>query len=600
MFWPFSHSYPERRVVDVDRKSFDYVIVGGGTAACALASRLSEDLNVSVLLISKGKIQDDWISSIPIVGGARENQGSNIDTLWSETDDRWDGIKARIFTSQSLGGASNINGLMYTRGSPGNYNKWAALGNDEWSFEKCEPYFKKLENAHSQAEAPYRGHSDEAPLRYCMVVTDLRHSIELAASHLNLPVRHDANNPKAPSEGLFTVEHMIDKSGYRHSSYAAYLPKSLALERKERLTICGGAVATRLQLSQDGTRVTGVYLLDHLNQKAGKECLVQANREVIICCGTLFTPQLLMLSGIGPREKLKDHKINCVQDLPGVGANLHDHVAFAITFEVRLIDSYLRMLNPFTAIWLFLVYLVTKTGILSTSGGRLCAWIQSKNIDEATMTVKSQGNAFGENHDREDAALPENLPDLELLFFNAAFDYQAGKGYCGFQVALVQPFSEGRIELASSDPLALPKYHYQYITDPRDWAVARKGARFAMNYVEALRKTDYPFNCVWHLAPGATTGTVKGSWTDVSDEEIDAYIKKRMRNFYHPTSTCRMAPVEDGGVVGQDLRVHGFTNLRIADASVFPSNTSAHTAAPIYMVAERCADFIKNYWARSN
>ncbi|OHW92266.1 choline dehydrogenase [Colletotrichum incanum] len=562
MVWPFTRSYPERKATDVDGKAFDYVIVGGGTAACVLASRLSEDPDITVLVICKGRVRDTWINRIPI----------------------------------ALGGATRVNGLMLTRGAPGNYNQWAALGNDQWSWDDCEPYFKKIEDAACYPDAFHRGHDGPLQFRQNPMLFAIDAYIQKAAGDMNLPVRDDANDPSAPAMGLFTIDCMIDKFGYRHSALSAYLPKSKVLERETRLTLCTGVVATRLKTSADGTEATGVYILDHLDKRPGRECLVKANREVIVCCGTHLTPQFLMLSGIGPKEHLAKHKIPLVRDMPGVGADLQDHVAFSIAFQVRLVDSYIRMFNPLIGLWHFILFLLFKTGMLATSGARLCAWFRTDTVEESTMTVKHRGNAVDETHDNTNALRPENVPDVELLFVNAAYGFEKGKGYSAFQTTLVQPFSRGRIELASSDPLKHPKVFHHYITDARDWAAARRAARFSMNYVERFRQTNYPFNSTWHLAPGVKAGSVEGSWRDVTDEQIDAYIKEGLLNFYHATSTCRMALEEENGVVGQDLRVHGFKNLRIADASVFPKVTSAHTAAPVYMLAERCADFIKSDW----
>ncbi|KAK1634161.1 choline dehydrogenase [Colletotrichum phormii] len=548
MAWPFSRPYPERKAVDVDDKTFDFVIVG----ACAIASRLSEDPSTSVLVICKGK---------------------------SEPHEQWTGCKTRTFNTQALGGATRVNGLMLTRGAPGNYNQWAALGNDEWSWDKCEPYFKKIENAACHPDAPYRGHeeSHELPDR------PINSTIQKAAGDMNLPVEDDGNNPNAPAIGLFTTDVMIDKFGYRHSSLAAYLPKSTVHEREGRLTLCTGVVATKVQTNEDGTEATGVYILDHLDKSPARQCFVKAKREVIICCGTHFTPQLLMLSGIGPKEHLAKHNISLVRDMPGVGADLQDHITFGIAFRTRLVDSYLRLFSPLIGIWHFILFLLFKTGLLVTSGTRLCAWSHTSTIDETTMTVSHHGNDIDEKHDNTDALKPENVPDIELLFTNASYDYEKGKGYCAFQTTLVQPFSRGRIELASSDPLAHPKVFHHYITDPRDWAAARKAARFSMNFVERFRKTEYPFNATWHLAPGVKAGTVEGGWRDVTDEQIDAYIRERLFNIYHATSTCRMGTVENNGVVGQDLKVHGFRNLRIADASVFPKVTECpHRGADLH------------------
>ncbi|TDZ16618.1 L-sorbose 1-dehydrogenase [Colletotrichum orbiculare MAFF 240422] len=594
MFWPFAAPYPQQKAAVVNAKTYDYIIVGGGTAACVLASRLSEDPTVTVLLISKGKVSDGWLHSIPLVGNARDGAGSDIDTLWSEPNDQWPKHKVRTFTSQSLGGATTVNGLMYTRAAPSLYNHWAALGNDQWSFEKCEPYFKKFENSHSRPGAPYRGHNGPVDITARPHLFAVDDYFEEAARDLNIPIGDDVNDPRAPAAGIFTVEAMITKLGSRHSAYTAFLPKSLVLDRRERLTICAGAIATRLQTNQDGTEATGVYILDHLTKSPGKECLVRAEREVIVSCGALFSPQLLMLSGIGPRQHIQEHKIPLLRDLPGVGI-VSDHVAFNMSFELRLVDSFLRMMNPFVAIWMLLVYIFAKTGMLATAGARLSVWLNSRTIDEETMTLKLSTDARG--HDDLDASLPENIPDIELLYANAAFDAERGKGYGMWQAVIAQPFSRGRVELASTDPLAPPKYFSQYITDERDWIVARKAARFTMNYIERFRQTKYPFNSVWHSGPGVKRGTVEGSWKDLSDAQVDAYIKEKLINHYHSTSSCRMAPQDDGGVVGQDLRVHGFRNLRVVDASVFPVISSHHPVATIYMIAERCADFIKNDWA---
>ncbi|KAF4811633.1 L-sorbose 1-dehydrogenase [Colletotrichum tropicale] len=237
-FLPLRDLCCEKHVVaDVAGKSCDYIIVGGGTAACVIASRLSEDPNVSVLVISKGKVKDDWLNSMPIVGNARENYGSDIDTIPSEPDEQWSGVPVRYFASQALGGASIHNGLQYTRGPPANYNHWATLGNNQWSFEKCEPYFKKLENASSQPRAPYRGHNGPIHIRQDPSLNSVDKYIEEAAKDMNLPVRNDINNPNAPPEALFEIEHMITKTGHRNSAQVGYLPKSLVLERQETLTI---------------------------------------------------------------------------------------------------------------------------------------------------------------------------------------------------------------------------------------------------------------------------------------------------------------------------------------------------------------------------
>ncbi|KAM0331267.1 hypothetical protein ACHAQA_002937 [Verticillium albo-atrum] len=592
MVWPFSPRYPERTVTDVDGKTFDYVVVGGGTAACVVASRLSEDPSVSVLVLSRGKIKDDWLSSIPLVSQGLQRNGPQVSVLDSEPDARWDGAPVHTYTSRALGGATRINGLMLTKGIPGNYDAWASCGNDQWTFKKCEPYFRKMENAslcHPGAEG--RGHAGRhSPLDVEQAIWDQ------TAEDVGLPIGGDLNDPNVPAMGIYNIDIMIDQEGRRLSSQLAYLPKSVATQRQAHLTICGGAVATKLEVAQDGNTVTGVYIVDGESKGTSRQCLVKAKREVIVCCGALFSPQVLMLSGIGPRKQLEKHSIPVVRDAPGVGANLKDHVSFGVAFEVLPSDSYIYLMRPLVAIWHFIMFSIFKTGFFSSVTTKQCIFIRSGAIDDATMQVVPFDD---EKNDNLDASRQENVPDIEYILCGHSLDeeFTKSKGYYGLYTTLAQPFSTGRIELASDDPLANPKMYHPFITDDRDWLVARKAARFAMHFIERFRTTGYPFETVWHRAPGLKAGTTEGSWRDATDEEIDAFVKKRIASTLHATSTCRMAKEAEGGVVGQDLKVHGFRNLRVADASVFPMILSAHTVAATYMVAERCADFVKSEWS---
>ncbi|KAL9941271.1 hypothetical protein ACHAO5_009164 [Verticillium nonalfalfae] len=553
MVWPFSPTYPEKTVADVDGKTFDYIVVGGGTAACVLAARLSEDPSVTVLVLSRGKIKDDWLSSIPLLSQGLQKDGPQVSVLYSEPDERWDGAQVHTYTSRALGGASRINGLMLTKGTPGSYDSWAACGNDKWSFK----------------------------------------DLTKTANDVGVPVGGDLNDPGGPAVGLFDVDIMIDEQARRLSSQLAYLPKAIAIKRQGHLTICGGAVATRLEVNPDGSEVTGVYVVDGESRRRPRRCFVKARREVIVCCGALFSPQVLMLSGIGPKPQLAKHNIPVIRDMPGVGANLKDHISFGVAFEVLPSDSWIYLLRPLVAIWSFLVFVIFKTGYFASITTQYCIFIRSGAIDDETMEVKHFDT---QKNSTLDAHRQENIPDIEYILCGHSMDedYDKQKGYYSLYATLLQPFSSGHIELASDDPLTNPKMYHPFVTDDRDWAVARKATRFAMHFIERFRTTGYPFEAVWHRAPGVRAGTTQGSWRDATDTEIDKFVKERIRSTLHATSTCRMAKEEEGGVVGQDLKVHGFRNLRVADASVFPRLPSAHTVAATYMVAERCADFVKS------
>ncbi|KAG7138736.1 L-sorbose 1-dehydrogenase like protein [Verticillium longisporum] len=597
MVWPFSPRYPEKTVADVDGKTFDYIIVGGGTAACALAARLSEDPSVTVLVLSRGKIKDNWLSSSPLLSQGPQKDGPQVSVLYSEPDERWDGAQVHTYTSRALGGASRINGLMLTRGTPGQYDSWAACGNDKWSFKECEPYFRKMENASlNHPGAPGRGQHGPLLLKHQKSLFTVEDYLTKTANDLGIPVGGDLNDPSGPAIGLFDVDLMIDEQARRVSSQLAYLPKPMVIQRQGHLTICGGAVATRLEVNQDGSEVTGVYFVDGESRRRPRQSFVKARREVIVCCGALFSPQVLMLSGIGPKPQLEKHNIPVIRDMPGVGANLKDHVSFGIAFEVLPSDSWIYLLRPLVAIWSFLVLVIFKTGYFASMTMQHCLFIRSGAIEDETMEVKHSDN---QKNSTLDAHRQENIPDIEYILCGHSMDdeYVKQKGYYSLYATLLQPFSSGRIELASDDPLTYPKMYHPFVTDDRDWVLARKATRFAMHFIERFRTTGYPFETVWHRAPGVRAGTTQGSWRDATDAEIDKFVKERIRSTLHVTSTCRMAKEEEGGVVGQDLKVHGFRNLRVADASVFPRLPSAHTVAATYMVAERCADFVKSAWS---
>ncbi|KAL2759295.1 hypothetical protein ACRALDRAFT_1047303 [Sodiomyces alcalophilus JCM 7366] len=538
MVWPFSSNYPERKARDIDEETFDYIVVGGGTAGCVLAARLSEEPSVRVLLLCRGTVGDTWFSRIPLINQAMQSDAPQVTALTSEPDERWAGPPVVSYTSGGLGGASRVNSLLLTRGAPANYDHWAELGNDQWSWRHCEPWYRKMENA---------------------------------------------------------------QDGHRLSAMEAYLPASLARERRGHLFVCTGVAATRVVIDQDTSSVTGVRIIDVEAKGTAREYLVKAKREVVVSCGALFTPQLLMLSGIGPRDELEVHGIPVVRHLPGVGANLSDHVAFGLSCEVKPSDSYIQLAKPWIFLWHLLLFVLFRTGLLASPPTKQCIWVRSDAIDDETMQVRAGGG--GENkHDNLDASRVENIPDIEYMMIATPFshDYSWRGGYAGLFATLARPFSRGRISLASDDPLALPKLHHPFITDPRDWAVARKAARFGIRLFERLRTKGYPSAMPWFNAPGMKRGSTEGGWRDASDDDIDSYIRKFLNASLHVTSSCRMADEADDGVVGQDLRVHGFRNLRVADASVFPALTSAHTVAPTFLVAERCADFIKKDWQQKS
>ncbi|KAK8098119.1 L-sorbose 1-dehydrogenase [Apiospora kogelbergensis] len=607
--WPFSPSYPERTLRDIAGQTFDYVIVGGGTAGCAIASRLSEDPSVRVLVLERGKVRDHWLSRIPLISGSllggaslfqlvqrlseqSERQGGS----GSDSDDNPDGNglvtakhrRADLRTAEALGGASRINQMLWTRGAPGIYNAWAEeLRHPDWSWEKVEPFFRKIEDAAEEEKSPsrrraYLGRGGPVHLRKHEPQFEMYHHVDKAAAALGLPIDNDVNDPDAPASGYFYLDSTIDKNGSRHSAYSAYLPKKIALERRGRLTICTGVVASSWKSTHPS------------NVSGGTRCdstFIKAEREVIVCSGAICSPQLLMLSGIGSAKQLEPLGIPVHRNLPGVGSHLSDHHGLPIMMKVPVAQTLHRLQsNILFAIWQVILWIWNKTGILKSGTTATTIYLNTSHIDPQTSIIRP-GHASDPVF--SNPALPENVPDVEIMVIPAGtvLDRFQGLPLCSFYACLVQPRTTGRVELASgTDPELSPP---DSLPNPRRPARSRRGAQSP----PFAHKSGYRHTAELFYGPGAQAGHSSiGNWRDLDDAELDAFATDTVQSVLHLGCTCRMAPEQDGGVVDDRLRVHGFRNLRVADASVFPRIPAAHTMAATYMVAERCAQFVADEW----
>ncbi|KAM7187992.1 hypothetical protein V8F20_010727 [Naviculisporaceae sp. PSN 640] len=654
--WPFDPAYPEISPSQINGKEYDYIVVGGGTAGCCIASRLSEDPNVSVLVLEKGYVKDNFISRVPLMsqnfwlGDALQAKRQFTEPM-SKVNNRRNGI----WSSEGLGGTSRINGMLMTRGLPGGYNEWAEkYGLTDWSWDRVEPYFRKSENAtlaHGP-DAKHRGHDGPIEIRQA-VTSPFRWStyLEKAAAQIGLPIHKDYNDPSAPAMGLFTTDMAIDRTGKRASTYRSFLPATLAQARKSHLTICTGAAVSRLDIDTDASPannllVKGVYIRPvqaskNGTQKAtGDSIYVKARREVILSLGAICTPQILLLSGIGPAAHLSSLNIPVVKDLPTVGTALQDHCSAAIMLELPKNET-LTMLESIWGLWNILLWLFSGTGLMSVSATPKSIFLRTSAIDSSTLKPNRT-----ESH--LDASLPRNIPDAEIMIQPvSSFErHVPGHSLITLCPTLLQPLSRGRIELTSRDPLANPKIFHPMLEDARDFLPFRKAIRFAMRLAEEFAlKSGYPLPATLKFAPGvnldlleawektapvvdfdtgkgdapvgytfasrvdgpataktakvsATAKRINKTWRDVTDEEIDDYIRRVGMGSMHLASSCPMArdEKEGTGVVDQKLKVFGVRNLRIADASVFPKVPSCHTMAPTIMIAERCADFVKEAW----
>ncbi|KAK4163797.1 hypothetical protein QBC43DRAFT_56334 [Cladorrhinum sp. PSN259] len=609
MFW----SYPTIPVDSLSKKSYDFIIIGAGTAGSVIASRLSErNPSLSVLVIEKGGVRDNFLSRIPLLS---QNPGfPTLQTVLrhSEPIPEANGQKTRLWSAEAVGGTTRMNGGMWTRGVPAGYNEWATeYGLAEWSWEKVEPVFRGMENALSHPTNERRGHGGKVPLRQPGTVYGIHEWADKAAERVGLKVVEDVNDPLAPSSGCFKMEHTVDERGMRASAYRVWLPKEVVSARKN-LDICTGAVVKRLVFDEDGKRVTALRVMSVTKGGKREEVEVKVKKEVVVCAGALCTPQLLMLSGIGPRAQLDSLGIPLVKELDHVGRNFADHTSFPIMSEVPQDHTLHILQRPLVFLGNLLLYIVWGVGLLAANTTCRSIFVSSRDIDEHTLSVPSETKNQSPQH-------PDNIPDVEIMInpVNCLPLNIPNKHLTTWYVTLAQPFSQGRLELRSKNPLDHVKFHYPLFTDRRDLVVLRKAVRFAMKMAHELaHNVGYPEKAKLAFAPGMDLGYLSmliasidnekvkvlpspgfdlpdEKYKVVTDAEIDEYVSYVATCGLHPSCTARMARNESEGVVDQRLRVFGVENLRVADASVQPKISSGHLMAPILMIGERAAEFIQ-------
>ncbi|KZT63596.1 GMC oxidoreductase [Daedalea quercina L-15889] len=572
--WPFDW-YPELRAEDL-LEQYDFIIVGGGTAGCVLANRLSTDSSNTVLLIERGPRADSWAARVPLFSSDFASDGSR--TLKRPTVmQRELGRPILLFSGGSLGGTSRINQMLYTRGLPAEYDSWEEAGRKGWGWKDMGQYFVKSERALGMKEEGVHGTDGEWRNRTLGGFQFKGFEKAVAASEaIGLPFIPDINSPSHPPFGCGRLYFTIDEKSRRNSSYHAFLPASLARARRANLHICTNALVEKVDVERlpNGRCIArGVTLLSQAGPNPERRRHVRA-REIVLSAGPFGSPQILMLSGIGPSEHLKEHDIPVAKDLPAVGSNLEDHFGVSIGFFIPMQDS---LLSLRTQPWRFLIelikYLIWGTGWLLGPVLQLAIFAHSRMLDDMGKPTKLE------------KAPEERLPDIEIMpMAYASHDepIPLNRGMFSFLNVLLHPKSKGTLRLSSADPRAPLVIDPCYLSNPDDYAPLRASLKLSLRLRDEMRARGYGLED-W-LQPESE-----------SDADLDDYIRRYNRTTYHYSSTCRMAPEDDpdgGGVVDDELRVYGVENLRVADTSILPHVLGTHLQAPAVAIGEKCADMI--------
>jgi choline dehydrogenase len=538
-------SAPNQQMTDAG--TFDYIVTGAGSAGCAVAARLSENGRYRVLLLEAGGKDSYWWIHVPI-GYSRLFANPRVNWMFeSEPEPELEGRTMYQPRGKVLGGTSSINGMVYMRGNPADYDLWRQRGCEGWDWDRVLPYFKKAEDQERGADAT---HGSGGPLRVSdqAIHWELGDHFIAAAIEAGLPANNDFNDGEQEGAGPF--QNTTNRKR-RWSTATAYLRPA---RRRPNLAVRTNSHATRVVV-EDGKASAVEFLCD------GVPHIARARGEIVVCGGVYGSPQLLQLSGLGPGEMLQEFGIPVVRDMPGVGADLQDH------FYVRLA---FRCTQP-----------ITLNDVANSPVKKLLAGLQYVLFHKGPLT--SNGICAG-GFARSDPRLER--PDIQLNFSVWSFAERTNRGvvphpFPGFTISAVhlRPDARGTVRLKSSDPLAAPAIRFNFLRTQYDLQALTAGMRLARNITRQGALAPYVAE---ELLPGARVE---------SDADFEASIRSNGVSNLHPVGTCRMG-ADPQAVCDPRLRVNGIAGLRVVDASVMPTVPAGNTNAPTIMIAEKASDMI--------
>ncbi len=524
---------------------FDYIIVGAGSAGCVLANRLTEDGQHKVLLLETGGSDKSIFIQMPTALSIPMNTEKFAWQFETQPEPFLDNRRMHCPRGKVLGGSSSINGMVYVRGHARDYDEWQEHGAKNWDYAHCLPYFKKAETWAFGADEYRGGEGSLGVNNGNNMVNPLYKAFVDAGVEAGYLATDDYNGEQ--QEG-FGAMHMTVKNGVRSSTANAYLRPAM---HRGNLTVVTHALVHKILLK--GKTAVGIRY-----EHKGSIVDVKAAREVILSAGSVGSPHLLQLSGIGPTDVLTEAGIDVVHDLPGVGENLQDHLEFYFQFKCKKPIS----LNGKLSLWnKFLIgarWILTKKGLGATNHFESCGFIRSK------------GNV--------------EWPDIQYHFLPAAMRYDGKEAFAGhgFQMHTGhnKPKSRGAIKAVSANPKDHPEILFNYLEHEDDIAGFRACVRLTREIVNQAAFDEYRGE---EIQPGESVET---------DEQIDAYVRSAVESAYHPSCTCKMGE-DEMSVVDSETRVRGIKNLRVVDSSIFPTIPNGNLNAPTIMLAERAADIIK-------